>query len=221
MPPDEDAVTPHPPATPEFGHVERGGPAHRYPPAGDLQVTKVCVGEWDNNVYVLAAGGEALVVDGAAEPERILAEADGLRVLGIVETHGHADHVGALADLVDALGVPVLAHAGDRMPVPTEPLAGGETLSVGPVDVQVLHTPGHTPGSLCFLANGYLFSGDTLFPGGPGNTRGDRTAFATIMKSLDTLFRLPDDTRVCPGHGLDTTIGRERPYVEVWRERGW
>jgi glyoxylase-like metal-dependent hydrolase (beta-lactamase superfamily II) len=221
MPPDEDAVTPHPPATPEFGLVERGGPAHRYPRAGDLQVTKVCVGEWDNNVYVLAADGEALIVDGAAEPDRILAEAEGLRVLGIVETHGHGDHVGALRALVKELDVRVLAHPGDPMPVPTEPLAGGETLSVGSVDVQVLHTPGHTPGSLCFLANGLLFSGDTLFPGGPGNTRNDKAAFTTIMRSLDTLFRLPDDTRVCPGHGLDTSIGRERPYVEVWRGRGW
>ena len=126
----------------------------------------MCVGEWDNNVYVLAAG-EALVVDGAAEPERILAEADGLRVLGIVETHGHADHVGAPR----TCRCPRRPRAGprrDRMPVPTEPLAGGETLSVGPVDVQVLHTAGHTPGSLCFLANGYRFSGDTRASRGAG-----------------------------------------------------
>src|SRR4249920_2738870 len=128
---DRDATTPHPPATAEFGHVEIGGPAHRYPPAGDLQVTKLCVGDWENNVYVLAADGEALLVDGAAEPSRILTEAEGLRVTGIAETHGHTDHVGALGALVDALGVPVLAHPDDRMPVAAEPLTGGETLSVG------------------------------------------------------------------------------------------
>ena len=158
-------------------------------------------------------------MDGAAEPERILAEADGLRILGIVETHGHADHVGALEDLVEALGVPVLAHAGDRMPVSTEPLAGEETLSVGPVDVQVLHTPA-TAGSLCFLANEYLFSGDTLFPAGPGNTGEDGPR---SPRSCGAWTAVPTPRRHAglPGHGLDTTIGRERPYVEVWRGRGW
>jgi glyoxylase-like metal-dependent hydrolase (beta-lactamase superfamily II) len=85
----------------------------------------------------------------------------------------------------------------------------------------VLHTPGHTPGSLCLVSEPFLFSGDTLFPGGPGATDADPMRFAQIMTSLGRLFALPDETRVCPGHGLDTFIGRERPYVETWRDRGW
>lgn len=214
-------VTPHPPTTPEFGHVVRGGPAHRYPLDGTLQVVKFAVGGFDNNVYVIASGGHALVVDGAAEPERILGEVSDVEVVGIVQTHNHPDHVQALSALVDALHVPVHAHPDDPMPVPTLPLADGDVLRVGAVEVSALHTPGHTPGSSCFRVGGFLFSGDTLFPGGPGNTMGNAERFSQIMAAVDRLFRLPDHTRICPGHGLDTSIGRERPYVEVWRSRGW
>jgi glyoxylase-like metal-dependent hydrolase (beta-lactamase superfamily II) len=214
--------TPHPPATAEFGAVTAGGPAHRYPAAGGVEVVKFSVGPWDNNVYVITDGDEALIVDAAAEPERILREIGDARVVAIVETHDHPDHVQALPALVEALGAPVLAHPADRMPVPAEPLTGGETLRVGGAEVRVLHTPGHTPGSLSYLLDGrQIFTGDTLFPAGPGNTDGDRGRFERIMASLDQLFRLPDATRVSPGHGLDTTIGRERPYVQTWRRRGW
>lgn len=215
--------TPHPPATPEFGHVTPGGPTHHYEGAGGLTVKKFSVGPYDNNVYVLAAGDEALIVDGANAPERILAEVAGMRVKAIVQTHGHFDHVQALGRIVEELGVPIYAHVGDarRMPVPTEDLGEGDALDVGGVPIRVIHTPGHTPGSMCFVAEPYLFSGDTLFPGGPGNTDGDPKRFAQVMTSLGRLFALPDATRVCPGHGLDTTIGRERPYVETWRRRGW
>ncbi|HEX9124678.1 MAG TPA: MBL fold metallo-hydrolase [Actinomycetota bacterium] len=214
-------VTPHPPATPAFGHVVRGGPAHRYALEGPLQVVKFAVGEFDNNVYVVACQGLALIVDGAAEPERILGEVEDLDVIGIVQTHNHPDHVQALAAITEALHVPVHAHPDDPMPVPARPLADGDVLRVGSVKVRVLHTPGHTPGSTCHLVDGFLFTGDTLFPGGPGNTMGNPARFSRIMESLDRLFEQPDHTRVCPGHGLDTTIGRERPYVEAWRARGW
>jgi glyoxylase-like metal-dependent hydrolase (beta-lactamase superfamily II) len=221
MPRRAEDITPHPPATSEFGVVERGGAPHRYPPAGGVDVVKLCVGEWENDVYVVSSDGQAIVVDGAAEPDRILAEVEGLTVTGIVQTHGHGDHVQALPELVRRLDVPVLAHPDDRMPVPARPLRDGERLQVGRAEVEVLHTPGHTPGSLCFRVDRFLFTGDTLFPGGPGNTGGDQEAFGTIMRSLDVLFGLGDEMRVCPGHGLDTTIGRERPYVETWRARGW
>jgi glyoxylase-like metal-dependent hydrolase (beta-lactamase superfamily II) len=131
--------------------------------------------------------------------------------------------VQALEKLVAELGVPVHAHPADgkTMPVRTVDLGEGDVQSVGGVAVRVMHTPGHTPGSLCFLAGGFVFSGDTLFPGGPGATDGDPKRFAQVMTSLARLFALPDDTRVHPGHGLDTVIGRERPYVETWRARGW
>jgi glyoxylase-like metal-dependent hydrolase (beta-lactamase superfamily II) len=213
--------TPHPPETPEFGHVTPGGPTHSYDAAEGLSVKKFSVGPYDNNVYVLSSDGEALLVDGANDADRILAELEGLRVKGIVQTHGHFDHVQALERLVKELGVPVHAHGGDRIPVPTEHIGEGDTLEVGGVTVRALHTPGHTPGSVSFVGGPFLFSGDTLFPGGPGNTEGDPKRFAQVMTSLGRLFALPDETRVCPGHGLDSFIGRERPYVETWRRRGW
>ncbi len=231
----DDGSTPHPPETPEFGAVMPGGPAHTYPEALDgVRVSKFSVGPYDNNVYVIASDGRALVVDGAADPERILREVDGLDVIAIVQTHGHPDHVQALPALIGALGAPVLANPGDPWPVATEPLTGGETLDVGRARIRVIHTPGHTPGSTTYALLGapdeagseggepvQLFTGDTLFPGGPGNTGKDPDAFARVMRSLDDLFGFADDVRVSPGHGLDTTLGRERPYVEVWRRRGW
>ena len=217
----DDQTTPHPPATAEFGYVTPGGPAHRYPLIGDVSVVKLSVGPYDNNVYVIRSAGQAIVIDGAAEPDRILSEVDGLEVTAIVQTHNHPDHVAALPRLVEALGCPVLAHPEDPMPVRTDAIGDGDRLNVGSADIAVMHTPGHTPGSLCFLLGDDLFTGDTLFPGGPGNTRGNRSAFETIMQSLDRLFELPDATRVSPGHGLDTTLERERPYLEVWRTRGW
>ncbi len=220
--------TPHPPLTAEFAHVTPGGPAHVYAEVeGGVRVTKFSVGPYDNNVYVIASDGEAIVVDGAAEPERIIAETGGLRVVGIVETHGHPDHVQALPALVERLGAPVLAHPGDAWPVPTQAVTDGETFTAGRAVVGVLHTPGHTPGSTTYALLGsdgtpvQLFTGDTLFPGGPGNTRGDHGAFDQVMRSVDALFSFRDDVVVSPGHGVDTTLGRERPYVEVWRRRGW
>ena len=218
MPTDE---TPHPPETAEFGHVVPGGPTHEYEAADGFRVKKFSVGPYDNNVYVLTSNGEALLVDGANDADRILAELEGLRVKGILQTHGHYDHVQALDRLVEELGVPVHAHGGDRIPVPTEHIGEGDTLEVGGVTVRALHTSGHTPGSVSFVAGPFLFSGDTLFPGGPGNTEGDPKRFAQVMTSLGRLFALPDETRVCPGHGLDSFIARERPYVETWRRRGW
>ncbi len=216
-----ETETPHPPATEEFGHVVVGGPVHVYPPAGPVRVRKFSVGDWDNNVYVIECDGQGIVVDGADDHERILSEARDLEVVGIVQTHNHPDHTGALRPLVDALGVPVYAHRDDEMPVSANPIDDMDVLLVGGQELRAFHTPGHTPGSMCYLIGDQLFTGDTLFPGGPGATGRDPTRFALIMESLDRLFELPDETRVSPGHGLDTTIGRERGYVDVWRDRGW
>jgi glyoxylase-like metal-dependent hydrolase (beta-lactamase superfamily II) len=218
---DDGLATPRPPETSEFGAVKVGGPVHDYPADGSLQVRKVAVGPYQNNVYVLISGSEALIVDGSDEPDRILSLVEGLTVSGIAQTHNHFDHVAALPALVEALGAPVYAHPDDPPPVPFTAIAEGDVLKVAGVRVTALHTPGHTPGSLCYASEAFLFSGDTLFPAGPGKT-GDPERFAEIMGSLDRLFtQFPDDTRVCPGHGIDTRIGRERPYVETWRSRGW
>jgi len=220
MPTDE---TPHPPATSEFGAVKPGGVSHSYGDAAGLLVKKFSVGPYDNNVYVISSNGVALIVDGANDSERILSEVADVRVKAIIQTHGHFDHVQALERLTSELRVPVFAQARDAgaIPVPTEDIGEGDTIRIGDVTVRVVHTPGHTAGSLCFISEPYVFSGDTLFPGGPGNTDGDPKRFAQVMTSLGRLFALPDETRVCPGHGLDTFIGRERPYVETWRARGW
>jgi glyoxylase-like metal-dependent hydrolase (beta-lactamase superfamily II) len=191
----------------------------------DIVIRKIEVGSMENNVYILECPEthEALLVDGCFDPDRIVSEAEGANVTAIVQTHGHPDHVQALGELKQRLGVPIYAHPGDDYPVPVDrKLTDGEVLPVGRREAKVLHTPGHTPGGICLLSGRHLISGDTLFPGGPGATHGDSRAFEQIITSLeDKLFVLPDDTAVYPGHGADTTIGAERPHLQEWRERGW
>jgi hydroxyacylglutathione hydrolase len=220
-PPVTSQETPHPPATAEFGAVTPGGPSHVYPESDGLAVTKFSVEPYDNNVYVLSADGDALIVDGANDADRILAEVRGRRVRAIVQTHGHFDHVQALEKLVAELGVPVYAHAGDarKMPVPTQDLGEGDELAVGAVPVRVMHTPGHTPGSLSFVAGSFLFSGDTLFPGGPGRSD-SAAALQEMIGSIKTrLLSLDDQTLVYPGHGANTTIGDARREVAAFDAR--
>jgi glyoxylase-like metal-dependent hydrolase (beta-lactamase superfamily II) len=184
----------------------------------------------DNNVYVLAdpERREALLVDVADDAPRLLEAAAGFTLVAAVQTHGHWDHVRAW-DEIAATGVEIWGHRDDAalFPRPLDrELVDGEVLTVGRLEVEVLHLPGHTPGSLCFLVEGatrsYLCSGDTLFPGGHGRTETD-TDHERIMDGLETrvFARLADDTLVLPGHGDDTTIGRERPYLAEWRARGW
>ena len=191
----------------------------------DLIVRKIEVGTMENNVYVLECPEthDAFIVDGCFEPDKILDAAEGANVVGIIQTHGHMDHVQALPDLKERLGVPVHAHEGDDYPIEIDVrLNDGDELKLGNKTVTVLHTPGHTPGGTCFLVGSHLISGDTLFPGGPGNTWGNKEAFAQIISSIETkLFVLPDETKVYPGHGADTTIGAERPHLQEWTERGW
>lgn len=198
--------------------------AHHYE-GDDLIVRKIEVGSMENNVYVLECPEthNAFIVDGCFEPDEIIAGAAGANVVGILQTHGHGDHVQALPELKERLGVPVYAHPGDEYPVPIDrELSDGDELELGARRVRVLHTPGHTPGGTCFLSGRHLVSGDTLFPGGPGNTWGNKEAFAQIIESIRTkLFVLDDATFVYPGHGADTTIAAERPHLQEWIERGW
>ena len=191
----------------------------------DLIVRKLEVGSMENNVYVLECPEthDSLIVDGCFEADKIIAAAEGTEVVAIVQTHGHADHVQALPDIKRALGVPVCAHPGDDYPVAVDrELSDGDEIEFGNRSAKVLHTPGHTPGGICLLTGKHLVSGDTLFPGGPGNTWNDADRFKEIISAIETkLFTLPDDTAVYPGHGKDTTIGTERPSLEEWKERGW
>ena len=191
----------------------------------DLIVRKIEVGTMENNTYVLECPEthDALLVDGCFEPDKILEGTEGANVVAIVQTHGHGDHVQALPDLVEALNVPVAAHPGDEYPVAVQrELSDDDEIEFGNRRARVIHTPGHSPGGTCFLVGVHLISGDTLFPGGPGNTWGDKEAFAQIIDSIENkLFTLPDDTRVYPGHGRDTMIGTERPHLQEWKDRGW
>ncbi len=198
---------------------------HHYEGA-DLIVRKIEVGDMENNVYVLECPHthDAFLVDASFEADKILAQAEGANITGILMTHGHFDHVQVLGELKERLAVPVYAHPGDEYPIPIdETLSDGDELKFGKDHVlKVLHTPGHTPGGVCFLTGKHLVSGDTLFPGGPGNTWDDAEKFAQIIEQIETkLFTLPDETIVYPGHGKDTTIGTERPHLQEWKDRGW
>jgi len=193
---------------------------------GGLGVKKLEVGTFENNVYVLRDVGtnEAYVVDAGYEPEAIAEAARGLTTLGILITHGHPDHHEHVREVRDLLHAPVGIGADDAALLPGTDftIADGDTFRFGGHEITAIHTPGHTPGSTCLLLGRRLFTGDTLFPGGPGNTQKDPVRFAGIMQSLrQRLFTLPDDTAVCPGHGRDTTLGAERPHLDEWAARGY
>lgn len=180
----------------------------------------------ENNIYLITCRETAasLIVDAAGDADRIVAMADGTEVTAVATTHGHWDHHGAIPEVTDDLGVPFMLHAADvgiAGKTPDVPLVEGK-LAIGEVDTQIVHTPGHTPGSVCIVLDGVVLTGDTLFPGGPGATRFDHSSFDTIIRSIKSkLFALPDDTVVLPGHGAATTIGTERPQLPAWIERGW
>ena len=185
------------------------------------------VGPHENNIFIVAdtVAREAYVIDAGYEPERVAEAASGLRVRGILVTHGHRDHHEHVGRLRELLGAPVGIGADDAAMLDQQPdwlIGDGQTFAFGTHALEAIHTPGHTPGSTCFLIGAHLFTGDTLFPGGPGNTQRDPQRFARIIQSLrERLFTLPDETAVYPGHGRDTTIGQERPHLDEWIARGW
>ena len=193
----------------------------------DVRVAKLPVGEWDNNAYIVACNrtGKAVIVDAANEADRILEHCKDLDVQQVLTTHGHFDHLMALDAVIEALDIPWAMHPADvdiAGRSPAVPLAHGDEILVGDIAVHVVHTPGHTPGSVSFVVEPFMFSGDTLFPGGPGATRWDYSSFGQIMDSIEQhLMRYPDTTVVHPGHGASTTLGQERPHLGEWRARGW
>jgi hydroxyacylglutathione hydrolase len=189
-----------------------------------IQIEKLSLGPYGTNAYVLICRhtGESVVVDVPGEAARLLDLLKGTTPRYILITHNHMDHTGALAELKSALGVPVAAHAEDagRMPVAADLLLkDGDIVSCGDIRLSVLHTPGHTRGSICFLTGNCLIAGDTLFPDGPGKT-GSPADFKKIMDSLTAkIFILPDEVQVFSGHGDSTTLGKERKAFEAFRAK--
>ncbi|WP_084076225.1 MBL fold metallo-hydrolase [Desulfacinum infernum] len=189
---------------------------------GEMRVLRFVLGPYQVNAYGLVCRetGETLLIDA---PRGILAALEDVLPKAVVLTHGHGDHTEGLAELVHALAVPVFCHGEDAPRVPVsglKPLGDGDSLSVGSLTVRVLHTPGHTPGSLCLHSGNVLFSGDTLFPRGPGHTDSP-AAFRRILQSLEEkIFVLPVSTLVLPGHGPPTNVGMERDASRAFLARG-
>ncbi|WP_304454743.1 MBL fold metallo-hydrolase [Nocardiopsis sp. YSL2] len=190
-------------------------------------------GSWevDNNVWLIGDDDEVVVIDAPHDADAILAAVDGRRVVAVVCTHGHNDHVNAAVEVAEAAGAPILLHPDDRVlwdmthpeRGPDGELADGQSVKVAGTELTVLHTPGHAPGAVCLYAPelGALFSGDTLFQGGPGATGRSYSDFPTIVGSIrDRLLTLPPETEVHTGHGGSTTIGAEAPHLQEWIDRG-
>jgi glyoxylase-like metal-dependent hydrolase (beta-lactamase superfamily II) len=219
------------------GEVSPGGPADTRE-AGDLVITKVAVDEeMSNNCYLLrcASTGDQVLIDAAASPSVLLELIGDGGLTHVVTTHQHWDHHRALADVVAATGAEAVAGAPDAdaiteqtgVPVTTR-VEQGDTIPVGSCSLRVIRLTGHTPGSIALVYDDgsgapHLFTGDSLFPGGVGNTRGNADNFRTLLDDVETkLFgTLPDETWFYPGHGNDSTLGAERPHLAEWRERGW
>jgi glyoxylase-like metal-dependent hydrolase (beta-lactamase superfamily II) len=213
------------------GRVSVGGPADVHE-LGRLVISKLAVGPYDNNTYLLRCRetGTQVLVDAAAEADRILdlIGPDGVSL--IITTHRHRDHWQALAEVVAATGALTAAHELDveGIPVPTDiVLRDGDRVPVGTVSLEAVHLVGHTPGSIALVYDDpegppHLITGDCLFPGGVGKTTTPQDFESLYTGVVTRLFdRLPDETWVYPGHGYDTTIGAERPALAEWRERGW
>jgi len=195
----------------------------------NVDVHKVVVGPFDNNVFVVRCrrSGDAVLIDAANEHEQLLQLCRRLGVRRVLETHGHWDHIQAVPAMREA-GYEVAVTAADAPRLKDVGydvfIDDAEVIEVGDLRLSAIHNPGHTEGSISFhvVATPLLFTGDTLFPGGPGNTQLEGGDFATIITSIDNrLFTFPAETIVLPGHGLDTTIGAERPQLASWVARGW
>ena len=195
----------------------------------NVEVHKLVVGPYDNNVFVIRcrATGDAVLIDAANEHEKLLELCTKLGVRRVLETHGHWDHIQAIPAMREA-GYEVAVTAADAPRLKDVGydvfIDDAEVIEVGNLRLLAIHNPGHTGGSISFAVTNtpLLFTGDTLFPGGPGNTALEGGDFATIIQSIDNkLFTFPPDTIVLPGHGLDTTIGTERPHLQSWVDRGW
>lgn len=217
------------------GKVSVGGPADTRDLPG-LTITKVSVGPMDNNCYLLrcTSTGDLALIDAANDAATLLDLIGDGPLRTIITTHQHYDHWMALEEVARATGARTIAHPDDAPALPVTPsllVGDGDRIQVGEAELAVTHLRGHTPGSIAlgYDAGGalaetpHLFTGDSLFPGGPGNTDNDPARFNSLMTDLEERIfaQLPDGTWVYPGHGSDTTLGAERPHVPEWRARGW
>ena len=213
------------------GRVTVGGPAevHELP---QLMISKLAVGPYNNNVYLLRcrATGAQVLVDAASDPGRIMDLIGSEGISMVITTHRHPDHWQALEEVRNLTGALTAAHRDDveGIPVPTDVvLRDGDAVSVGDCSLEVIQLIGHTPGSIALLYDDpegppHLITGDCLFPGGVGKTSTPEEFESLLGGVSERIFaRLPDETWVYPGHGWDTTLGAERPALEEWRERGW
>ena len=192
---------------------------------GPLTITKFdSLGPYGNNAYIVADrdAGEAIIVDMPAGSRAVIDAVGNLKISAILLTHTHPDHWADYDLVKQATGAPVFCHPAEViMPAAKidRPLAGGDEIAVGKASLRAIHTPGHTPGSTCYVAGGILFSGDVLFPGGPGRTRTPADLHQSIASITERLYFLPDETLVLPGHGGDTTIGDSKREYAVFASR--
>ena len=192
-----------------------------------VRVDKLIVGPFENNVFIVRckSTGDAVLVDAANEHDLLLQVCRATGVRRVLTTHGHWDHIQAVEAVRDAgIDVGISAEDAEMLPAYDFVIADDDVYSVGELRLRAVHTPGHTLGSTSFILEDepLLFTGDTLFPGGPGNTSTPGASFEQILESIDKrLFALSPDMLVLPGHGLDTTIGEERPHIQEWADRGW
>ncbi len=190
----------------------------------NVRITRLELGPFGTNAYIVVCQttGDSILVDAPGEADEVLSQLAGTKPKHIVITHTHIDHIGALEELRAKLKIPVAVHPKDAARLPSRPdieLNDGDIVEVGKLKLKVLHTPGHTPGSLCLLVGKYLIAGDTIFPGGPGKT-GTPADLKQIVKSIETkLFVLPDDTEVYPGHGDATVLGKEKKEFAVFASK--
>ena len=190
----------------------------------NIQIEKLALGPFATNAYIIVCQKtqDSVLIDTPAEANTILERLKGTNPRYILLTHNHMDHLGALSELHSKLKVPLAAHASDSGNLPSKPemsLSDGDTISVGKLKIEVLHTPGHTPGSLCFKVGRYLISGDTIFTGGPGKSWSPDSLKQIINSITEKIFVLPDDTQIYPGHGDSTVLKKEKDEFAVFSSR--
>ena len=191
---------------------------------GEIRINKINMGPYNNNGYIVICPetNEGIIIDTPAEPEKLLDQIGDTRIRAVLITHKHQDHLLGFQEITSTVDAPVGVGANDADGLPRSPereLKDGDVVRFGNRAIQVLDTPGHTEGAACYLIGKHLFSGDTLFPGGPGKTRSPEALSQVIGSITSKLLTLPDDTAVYPGHGDDTTIGEARQQYGVFASR--